>query len=158
RFHFPVADRAEVDIGRNVRRRRKDLPVGNAVHIVSNCGMDVVKPADDALGGRSAAGADGTGALGLTSPAALQLIKCGVKLAPLAAREEAPLQGVLQAIIVLSCPAASDLGAGALDMEPVENRMMRGPVVGALADHAIQSAPVTGIDGLAPTIQVGEDQ
>ena len=91
-------------------------------HIVGDRGVDVVERPDLSLGGRPGAAADRRGTLGRLAPAALELVERRVELAPLASREEAPLEGVLEPVVVLAVAAAGQLGAGALDA-----RAGRGP-------------------------------
>ncbi len=110
----------------------------------------------DALAGR-ALSADRRGRLGLPPPAVLQLVQGGVELAPLAAGEEGPFQRVLQPGVVLARAAAGVLGAGAADVQPIEDRMMPGAVVGPLADDLVQPPPVVGRDRLVPIVQVAQN-
>src|SRR5216683_2331634 len=104
--------------------------------------MNVVQGADDVLGGRSAARTDGRRTFGLAAPAPLQFIQSRVEFTPLAAREKAPLQSVLQPFIVLAVFAAGDLRPRAANVEAVENAMMHGAVVGPPADQAVEPSPI----------------
>src|SRR5689334_11961251 len=104
--------------------------------------MHVVNRLDGLVGGRALPRADGHTALRLLAPAALQLVERRVVLAPLAAGEEAPLQRVLQPVVRFAFAAAGVLGAGALDVDAIEDAEVPGAVVGALADLVIQLAPV----------------
>src|SRR5205807_1874302 len=115
--------------------------------------MDIVQRADHALYPWPAAAADGRRAFRRAAPAAFEFIKRCVELAPLTAREEAPFQRVLQTVVIRAGLAAGDLRAGALDVQPLQDRMLPGPVVGALADETIKPPPVLRRDRLVPFIQ-----
>ena len=139
---------AKLDVGRDVRGRRQHLIVGNARDVVLDRAVHVVQRADRPLGGRAAARADRRGALRRASPAAFQFVQRRVELAPLAACEESPLQGVLQTIVVRPCLAPRDLRAGANDVHAVEQSVVPGPIVGSLADPVIELLPVVGRERL----------
>src|SRR5262249_31782181 len=125
---------------------------------MGNGRVNVVERADDAFGRRAAARADGRRAFGLPAPAALQFVESRVKLAPLAAGEEAPFEGVLQPVVVLTVFPAGDLGAGAANIEAVEDFVVPGAIVGPLANGRVEPPPVVRGDRLLPVVQVGEDR
>src|SRR6266404_2523021 len=119
--------------------------------------MDVRQVAYRALGRRPAAAADGCGALRRTAPAAFEFIECSVEFAPLATGEEAPFERVLQPIVVGARFAPRDLGAGPLNVEAIEDAVLPGTVVGALADQTVKPPPVAHRNRLLPAVQVGKD-
>src|SRR5437870_4141451 len=104
--------------------------------------VHVRKVADGALSFWARATANWRRTFRLPPPAAFQLIKRGIKFAPLAAREKAPFQRILQPIIVFAFAAASQLCSGALNVQTVEDRMMPDPIISALANRLIELAPV----------------
>src|SRR6185436_6659829 len=119
--------------------------------------LHIIERPDGPFGCRTRAGADGRRAGGRFSPATFQFIERGVELAPLTTREESPFQGVLQTLIIRSITAPGDFGAGAPDLEPVQNFMVPGPILGALADACFQPLPVAGGDWVMPIVKVRED-
>ncbi len=121
-------------------------------------GVNVVQRADRAVGGRTLPAADRRGALGRSAPGTLQFVQGGVELAPLRAGKKAPFGRVLQPGVVLAAAPPSALGAGAADVQPIENRVPAAAVVGPLAHHCIEPPPVVGRDRLAPTVEVCQYQ
>ena len=147
RLHLGIGHGAEVDVGRDVRGRREDPAVGDLRRRSgrSRRGRRRACGSSRSVGGRPPT--DGRGALGRPAPAALQLVQGRVELAPLAAGEEAPFQGVLEPVVVLARLATGDLGAGAADVQAVEDARAPGAVVGPLADQAVEPPPVVGVIG-----------
>src|SRR6266849_5293117 len=114
--------------------------------------MDIGQGTDAASGDRSRAGADGGGTFGRAAPAAFEFMKRGVELAPLAAREKAPLQRVLQAVVVFTFATAGQFGSSALNLQPVKNRMMPDAIVGPFANQAVELPPVVLCDLFSPAV------
>src|SRR5262249_5112220 len=90
-------------------------------------------------------------------PATFQLIECSIVLAPLAAGEESPLQRVLQAFVVFPFAAAGDLGAGAPDVEPIQQGIVPTAVIGPLPNGGGEFSPVIARDRFSPIIEVGKN-
>ncbi len=155
--HLRVAYRKIIDIGRNPGGRGNDQIVRQIVHVVLHGGVNVVERADRSIRRRSLAAADRCGELGLSPPRPLQFVQSGVEFAPLRAGEETPFGRVLQPAVVLALAAACALGAGAADVEPIENRIPAAAIVGPLADHRVEPPPVVGGDRLPPIVEIFEN-
>src|SRR5262245_7531514 len=157
RLHSHCIHGLEVDIGRNMRRRGKDLVIGNAVHVVTYRLMHFFERMYGSLRGRPTTTANGGRALGRPAPATLQFIKRRVEFSPLTTGEESPFQGILEPVVVLSISAASDLGSGSKDVRTVENGVLPGPVISSLADQAVESSPITWRDRFPPIVEISKD-
>ncbi len=155
--HFVIRHLAVVDVGREMSRRRQDPTVGDAAHVMGDRCVNVVKGLDLPLGRGPRASSDRSGAFWSLAPAAFQLVKCRVELAPLGAGEKPPLQGVLQPVVVLAVPAPGQLGAGAADPRTVEDRVRPAPVIGPLANQGVESPPVPAVDRIGPAVKLAED-
>src|SRR3954465_2620231 len=112
---------------------------------------------DRGPGLRTRAAADGRGTLRLASPATFQFVKSGIELAPLASREKAPFEGVLQTVVVFTFAAAGQLGASTLNIQTVENRMVPRPIICPFANQAIELAPVFIGDFLGPIVELAQN-
>ena len=119
-LHVAVRHGTKLDVGRDVGGGRKHLIIRNAGDVMPNRIAHIVECVNRPFGGGSATRSDRRGTLRLASPTPLQFVQRRVKLAPLAACEESPLQGVLQTVVVLPLLATRDLRSGANDVHAVQ--------------------------------------
>src|SRR6185436_6669002 len=97
--------------------------VGDRLDIMLHRSVDVGKRADGAIGFWPAARADGRGTFRATAPAAFQFVQGGIELAPLAAREKAPLQRILKTRVILAGAPPGNLRSCAPNCRTIEDRM-----------------------------------
>src|SRR5262249_42556418 len=141
-FHVRIADATEVDICGDVRGGGENLAVGDAFDVVLYGCTNILERVNDAFRRRTLAAADGRGALGSFTPAAFQLVEGRVELAPLTAGEKAPLESVLQPIVIDPFLAPCYLGARANDFESIQDGVMPRAVIGAFGDDSIEFLPI----------------
>src|SRR5690606_24722725 len=98
--HLGITDRPVVDVGREMGGGGENAVVRNRGHVVIQRRVNIVQRSNGPLGYEPRSAPDWRRALRRPAPASFQLPQGGVKLAPLAAGEEAPLQGVLQTAVV----------------------------------------------------------
>src|SRR5438034_3079274 len=137
-----------------MRRRGNNLVVRNRVDVISDGRVDIGQRANDTLGFGPLAGAYRRRTLWLATPAVLQFVNRGIEFPPLATAKKAPLQGVLQPSVIFALATPRNLSSRSANIEPVENRMMPGAVIGALANKSIESAPGVRGDRFAPAVEV----
>jgi hypothetical protein len=83
-----------------MRRHCEQIFVGKMADVVLERFVRVIQCADGPLRLRPLPRPDRCGAFGTLPPAALEFVDRGVKLAPLAAREESPFERVLEDVLV----------------------------------------------------------
>src|SRR5258706_412711 len=137
---------------------REHFSNGNCAHVVIHRPMHVGQGFDGSLRPRPRAGPNRRGAFRRSAPAAFRFVECGIEFTPLATGEEGPFEGILKSIIIVPLPAPGQFGARSADVETVENRMMPGSIIGALANQPIELAPVTWRDFLRPLVEIPQNQ
>src|SRR5437867_9171133 len=156
RFHLGIRDRTKINVRRNVRGGGEDLR--NALDVMVHRRMHIGEGLDRAFCRRAFAPANGRWTFRSFSPTSFQFVKSGVELAPLAAGEKAPLEGVLEALIVQAACAPGNFGPRANDIQFIQDGIVPCAILRALADQGIKSLPVAGGDGLGPLVKVAKDQ
>src|SRR6185436_13018062 len=125
--------------------------------VMPHCGAHIGQCANRPFRLRPPTCPNGRGALRSPAPTAFQFVKRRVEFAPLATGEETPLQGILKAVVVLPFAASGDFGAGAADIQSIEDGVMPGPILCAFPDHVFQAPPVVRSDRLMPVVEVLEN-
>src|SRR5438105_2241264 len=155
RFHLGISDQTKINVRRNVRSGGEDLR--NAFDVMLHRGIHIGERLNRAFCRGALAPTNGRWTFRGYPPASFEFVKSGVELAPLATGEEAPLECVLEAVIIHAASAPGNFGPGANDIQFIQDGMVPCAIIRALANQGIKSPPIAGGDGLVPIVKVAKD-